>query len=175
MASPLNGCSTHVLVLDNDPETLQAVRRRLEPEGYRVTMSSADWGVELAIAVFRPDVILLDPLASDVVWEGLPRLLRMQSAIGAAPIVLHSAAPVETLESAIDLRGALGVIAKTSDDLEFVFAFNGLLDLRREALPTRAAANGGDSGRSGTHMLGIDECVVEEQTMLRAVSGKRQR
>lgn len=150
-----DGYSQHVLVLDKHSHVLEETRKRLEGDGYKVTTSSADIYVELAIAVLRPDVVLLDPLMSDVIWDGLPTLLRAYPADGAVPVILHSSVMAEVLANVTRIRGSLGVIRKTDDALEFSFAFDGVLGQRPDGATyrTRPPAH----ARSGTHAIELGD------------------
>jgi len=69
-------------------------------------------------------------------------------------VILHSAVPVRALSRVVDIRGALGVIKKTNDDVEFFLAFDAVMDRFRARKP-------GLDGRplnamSGTHRIGQD-------------------
>lgn len=151
------GYSQHVLVLDKDAQVLEVTRKRLEGDGYKVTTSSADVCVELAIDVLRPEVVLLDPLMSDVIWDGLPALLRAYPADGAVPIILHSSVMAEVLSNVTRIRGSLGLIRKTEDHLEFSFAFNGVLDQRPDGATYRTRPP--SPARSGTHAIDLGDDV----------------
>jgi DNA-binding NtrC family response regulator len=172
----LEGSSQHVLVLDNDLQMLVLVRQRLEREGYAITTSSNAWSVEMAIALLRPDVVLLDPLMSDSLWDGLPTLLRHHPADGDVPIILHTEAAATTLASATDVTGALGIIQKTRDALSFAFAFNGLLDHRREINASSyrdSKAPHADPHRSGSHAIDWKDAGPEDLTREISVRGKK--
>lgn len=142
----------HVLVVDEDPGVLRNVCGRLLAHGYEVSTARQARGLRQAIARLEPDLILVDVLMPDLNGGELVRLLAQYPASGTPAIVLHSAVPVRALSRVVDIRGALGVVKKTSDDVEFFLAFNGVLDRLR-------ARQAGIDGRpmramSGTHRIG---------------------
>jgi hypothetical protein len=81
-------------------------------------------------------------------------LLAQYPQSGTPAMVLHSAVPVRALCRMVDVRNALGVIKKTSDDVEFFLAFDQILDRLR----SRQATDNGRPVRatSGTHRI-MDE------------------
>lgn len=81
----------HILVVDDDPETLTLVSLVLERQGYRVSRaSSAQIAVE-QIAADPPDLIILDVMMPEVDGFSLARYLRTDAAMARIPIVMFTA------------------------------------------------------------------------------------
>nr|PZN26731.1 MAG: hypothetical protein DIU78_06935 [Pseudomonadota bacterium] len=124
----LRGPSRHVLVIDDDPGELARARKRLEKQGHRVTLRETALGLEPLLDALRPDVVLLKVLMPHLTGASLERLLRAYPATGTPAVILHSSLPQATLARVVDIRGALGVLRTTSDDVVFFFALAELLD-----------------------------------------------
>ena len=93
-----------ILIVDDDPAILRAVRRALEARDYSVRALADGSGVVSSLADFRPDVILLDLVLPDTDGITLCRKLRAQSDV---PILLLSAVgddarKVEALDEGAD-------------------------------------------------------------------------
>lgn len=76
-----------VLIVDDDPATVEMLREALEGAGYRALHALDDAGVGVTLAA-RPDVVLLDV---DMPGPGVARLLRADPATAHIPIVAMSA------------------------------------------------------------------------------------
>ena len=149
-----HGGGVHVLVVDEDPGVLRNVCGRLLAHGYEVSTSRQARGLRESIARLLPDLVLVDVLMPDLNGGELVRLLAQYPASGTPAIVLHSAVPVRALSRVVDIRGALGVVKKTSDDVEFFLAFDSVLDrfrARKPGLDERPMR-----AMSGTHRIGED-------------------
>lgn len=77
-----------LLVIDDDPAILRAIRRGLEGHGYRVDQLSQGAAVLETIRRTHPDVILLDLVLPDADGIDLCRAIRAESAV---PIIVLSA------------------------------------------------------------------------------------
>jgi two-component system phosphate regulon response regulator OmpR len=155
------GASFHVMVVDEDSAVLRSICGRLLAHGFEVSTARQAKGLRQAIARLRPDLVLVDVLMPDLNGGGLVSLLAQYPAHGTPAVVLHSAVPVQALSRMVDIRGALGVIKKTPDDVEFFLAFDAVLDrlqARRPGLEGRPVRT-----MSGTHRIAGNE--DEEDTV----------
>ena len=125
--------SLQVLVVDDDPSTLTVLCRRLLAEGHDVSTFRGAKGLQEVIARRKPDLILIDVLMPDLNASGLSALLSRYPASRTPAVILHSKLPVRMLRRMMDVRDALGIIQKTTDDVEFSFAFNGILERSAES------------------------------------------
>ncbi len=108
----------HVLVVDDDPEIRDSLRRGLSVEGYAVTLA-ADGAEALEAARDRaPDLVVLDVMLPEL--DGLEVCRRLRMAEGSLPIVLLTA------RDAVPDRVA-GLETGADDYLVKPFAFEELL------------------------------------------------
>ena len=163
----------HVLVVDEDPAVLRNVCGRLLAHGYEVSTARQARGLRQSIARLLPDLVLVDVLMPDLNGGELVRLLAQYPASGTPAVVLHSAVPVKALARMVDIRDALGVIKKTTDDVEFFLAFDTVLDRFRarkpdlEGRPMRAM--------SGTHRIGEDPELMSPESIAFLTGDTRRR
>jgi excisionase family DNA binding protein len=104
-----------VLVVDDDPQVREVVRRNLEIEGYSVKeAANAEEGLA-AVADDAPDLILLDVMMPQVDgWEMLRRV-QEQHGIGSIPVVMFSGQLEHTARREAEERGAQGFVGKPFD------------------------------------------------------------
>lgn len=90
-----NSSRRSVLATHADPEALIAVREALDPHGYQVQTASTAQSGRQALALLRPDVILVDPdlLADDGARIG--RCLLGDEALMGVPVVALGEAPAQ--------------------------------------------------------------------------------
>lgn len=101
-----------LLVIDDNSEHLELVRRVLTARGYSVLVASeAETGLQMAID-HRPDVILLDLGLPDVDGQTLVGWLRRVPALAHTPIVACTAWPEETARKMVEVYGCDGYISK---------------------------------------------------------------
>ena len=81
-----------ILVIDDDPDILDAIQMLLEEEGYFVTTSAKGEEAE-RLAGNLPDLILLDVLLSGHDGREIARRLKTQILTAGIPIVMMSAHP----------------------------------------------------------------------------------
>jgi DNA-binding response OmpR family regulator len=155
------GASLHVLVVDEDPAVLRHVCGRLLAHGYEVSTCRQARGLRQTIARLRPDLVLVDVLMPDLNGGGLTALLAEYPASGTPAVMLHSVVPVSALCRMVDIRDALGVIKKTSDDVEFFLAFNAILDRLQSPQP-------GSEGRPMRAMSGMHRIADDDTLPLRS-------
>lgn len=80
-----------ILIVDDDPETIEFLKLILTPQGYRVV--SADNGVQ-ALSLARseqPDLIILDVMMPDIDGYEVARNLRKYPEVAATPILMFTA------------------------------------------------------------------------------------
>jgi DNA-binding response OmpR family regulator len=85
----------YILVIDDDPDILDAIRAMLEDEGHHVqTSEKGDYAESLRdIAGGLPDLIILDVLLSGKDGRAICRKLKEQSETNHIPIIMISAHP----------------------------------------------------------------------------------
>lgn len=93
-----------VVVVDDDPAILRAVRRSLEAHGYDVRTLGTGEGVGDLLSGFRPDVILLDLVLPDIDGITVCRGIRMltRASIIVLSAVGDEAQKVEALDAGAD-------------------------------------------------------------------------
>ncbi|MFW5876170.1 MAG: response regulator [Myxococcota bacterium] len=115
--------SLKVLVVDDDPISLEVARERLERAHHQVVTRDRALGTSQVILSDRPDCVLLDVMMPGISGDELATLLRQQGRTKETAIILHSSKDEEELAALIDETGALGAIQKTSDDEAFLAQF----------------------------------------------------
>ena len=156
--------SLHVLLVDDDPNVLKDTSVRLGAEGHRVSVFSRAAGVRQLVCVLKPQVVLIDALMPDLTKRMLLELLAACRSSAEQPIViLHSRLSVRMLKTFVNLGNASGVIQKTRSELEFMLAFNSIVE-RARALNARFLSP--ETAASGMHRIGTlsDEDVEELRT-----------
>lgn len=126
----------HVLVVDDDPITLEVAKERLERAGYEVTTREHVLGTAGWIAHNLPDAVLLDVAMPALSGNELALLITQRSLGDRVAVILHSSKSAAELRPLVESSGAVGAIEKTSDDRLFMTQFNRFLRshaLRRQA------------------------------------------
>ena len=103
----------HVLIADDQPDVLKALRLLLKPEGYRITKASSPAGIVAELENQEFDVLLMDlNFARDTTSgrEGLDLLPRVQELDSALPVVVMTA--YGSVEVAVE-----ALVAGDADDL----------------------------------------------------------
>jgi DNA-binding response OmpR family regulator len=108
-----------VLLVDDNPETLNNTTVHLQAQGARVIALNSPFGVTNTVRRERPDVIVLDVMLPGLSGGGLGAIIRSESD---APIIYFSAMPEQ------DLRDLARVIANAS----YVLKSEGILFLTNE-------------------------------------------
>ena len=103
-----------VLVVDDDPVQLKAIRRAMKAHSDRVTIETAEGGIEALVKVgsLKPDALVLDLSMPDL--DGLEVLQRLKAnpATKALKIVILTGKPTAELEKKVLAAGALALLAK---------------------------------------------------------------
>lgn len=124
-----------VLVVDDDPVTLEVVRERLEGAGYDVYTRADAIGTSQWVAREQPDFILLDVMMPALSGGELGQLLKRSHTTNQTAVILHSSMSPAALSSVIQRTGAIGVIAKTHDGDKFVEEFERLTERAKTLRP----------------------------------------
>jgi CheY-like chemotaxis protein len=119
-----------VLIVDDDPITLEVLREWLERAGYDVLAREEALGTSQIIAKVKPDVVLLDLMMPALPGEELAVLLRKNNLTKNTKVILHSGKPLHEIMALVETTGAIGAIEKGSDESVFVSQFERLLRSR---------------------------------------------
>lgn len=139
-----------MLVVDDDPAILRAVRRALEGRGYTVSALDAAARVIETSASFRPDVVLLDLVLPDGDGIALCRQLRE-----------HDSTPVIVLSAVGDDRKKVEALDEGADDyLTKPFSMEELLARIRVALRHGAGLSRSTVIQAGPIRLDVERHVV---------------
>jgi DNA-binding response OmpR family regulator len=118
----------YILVIDDDPDILEAIRAMLEDEGCHVqTSEKGDYAEALRdLAGGLPDLIILDVLLSGKDGRAICRKLKEQDETRHIPVIMISAHP--DAERSVKDVGADAFVAKPFSIDEFLDLVDGLLD-----------------------------------------------
>ncbi|MBL0312744.1 MAG: response regulator [Holophagaceae bacterium] len=81
----------HILVVDDEPFTIQILTLRLVANGYLVDSASDGADMLAKLADFKPDAILLDVMMPRIDGTQLADLLGQMPDLADIPIIFHSA------------------------------------------------------------------------------------
>jgi two-component system, chemotaxis family, chemotaxis protein CheY len=101
-----------VLVVDDDPDILDAICDILDAEGYRVSRARHGQEALEQVAAERPDIILLDLMMPVMDGVAFSQALRLRPGVNDVPIVVISADGNPQRAAAV---GAAGYLAKPFD------------------------------------------------------------
>lgn len=108
-----------ILVVDDNVEHLELVRRTLTARGYHVLLAAdASSGLQLAIEQ-RPDVLVIDLGLPDVDGQTLIGRLRQMAVFAHTPIIACTAWPEETARTMVEKYGCDGYISKPIRIVDF--------------------------------------------------------
>lgn len=105
-----------ILVVDDDPTLAMIAGEILELEGYEVRIQTTPFGTTVALAEFRPDLVLLDVNMPGLAGDKLLPLLRATRDGVGARIVFFSSNDEESLRAKVKTAGADGFIRKGEID-----------------------------------------------------------
>jgi two-component system KDP operon response regulator KdpE len=137
---------TKVLVIDDEPHILRALRINLSVRGYQVTTAASGAGALRAAAEHRPDVVILDLGLPDI--SGIDVLAGLHGWLTAPIIVLSARTDSSDKVEALD-AGADDYVTKP-------FGMDELLARLRAAVRRTAAASGIDQPVIETASFTVD-------------------
>ena len=108
-----------ILVVDDNAEHLELVRRTLTARGYLVLLAAdAETGLQVAIEQ-QPDVIVVDLGLPDVDGQTLIGQLKRVAVFANTPIIACTAWPEETARRMVEIYGCDGYISKPIRTIDF--------------------------------------------------------
>lgn len=109
-----------ILVVEDDPSSLELAVALLEGEGYTVYQAAHGTGLIELVKVYRPDLVLLDLQLPGMDGWALARLLKQDPATQGIPVVAMTAYALPgDRERALE-AGCDGYIPKPIDTRQFV-------------------------------------------------------
>jgi CheY-like chemotaxis protein len=121
-----------VLVVDDDPDILDAICDILDAEGYRVSRARHGQEALDQVESERPDIILLDLMMPVMDGVAFSHALRLRPKVSTVPIVVISADGNPQRAAAV---GAAGYLAKPFDIDALLAQVAGITRVRGEARP----------------------------------------
>jgi CheY-like chemotaxis protein/HPt (histidine-containing phosphotransfer) domain-containing protein len=109
-----------VLLVDDDPLSLQVARAYLESAGYKVITRSESIGTSAVIFRERPDIVVLDVDMPGLRGDQLAEVVLRNGASNAPALVLYSMLPEPELREVAARCGAVGYLSKHSRAIELV-------------------------------------------------------
>lgn len=109
-----------VLLVDDDPLSLQVARAYLESAGYKVTTRSESIGTSAVIFRERPDIVVLDVDMPGLRGDQLAEVVLRNGSANAPALVLYSMLPEPELREVALRCGAVGYLSKHSRAIELV-------------------------------------------------------
>jgi len=110
----------HILVVDDEPLTLELARVWLEGEGYRVSTRSDALGTTSFVLRSHPDVVILDVEMPGMNGHQLARILRYHPETAHVRTILHSSTGLDRLRRLARQSGASAVVKKGGDREAFL-------------------------------------------------------
>lgn len=133
--------TTRILVVEDDPDIAELVRRYLEKAGFSVETLTSGRDALAAVAARPPDLLVLDLMLPHVDGLEICRSVRAHPATAAIPVIMLTARADES-ERIVGLElGADDYIAKPFSPNELVARVRALLRrARRDAAPAAATS-----------------------------------
>ncbi len=108
MIQPSDNSPPTVMIVDDNPETLEATASFLRNAGFRILAQPSPFGVTALISRERPELVVLDVMMPGLSGDGLGKLISDNSLV---PIIFFSAMPEEQLRDiAVRTTGATYVL-----------------------------------------------------------------
>ena len=140
----------HLLLVDDESDIRQTVEASLAPDPFFILRDCASGAEALAAAVaWRPDLILLDVMMTDMDGPTVLGRLRADRRTAPIPVVFFTARTEGREHQRLRALGAAGVIAKPFDPLRLAaelrryVAVEGILSPAREGFLLRLEADAG--------------------------------
>ena len=112
-----------LLIADDDEATRLLVRTVLEHAGHRVVEAADGAEALAAIALKRPDLVLLDLSMPAIGGPELMRTLRAGPATRSLAVALYTAMPLDSqLRDFMEIYGICGLVPKPSEPLAMIAA-----------------------------------------------------
>ena len=144
---------TRVLVIDDEPHILRALRINLSVRGYEVITASTGAGALRAAAEHKPDVVILDLGLPDI--SGIEVLAGLRGWLSAPVIVLS--ARIDSADKVEALDAVLGDPLGGQIDSERFGFDNRLIHFGRRRV---AADRGAQPGQELVHSKGFGDVVI---------------
>ena len=126
-----------VLVVDDDPQTLQLMSHIVRAQGYEVTTAISGAEALQQVSASRPDVMLLDVMMPEMDGVEVCRRLRANKSYADLPILLMTALAEPGNHADGLLAGADDYIAKPVDPVSLVARIKSVLRRSRSDQPIR--------------------------------------
>jgi CheY-like chemotaxis protein len=120
-----------IIVIDDDPVTLEVTRATLESLGHEVVTLKSPIGATGVLLREKPDLALVDIEMPGLSGDDWLNLIREKKLLGEdlhVDFVLHSGLIAEDLERLVKKTGALGAIRKEGNPASFIAAFRRITD-----------------------------------------------
>ena len=131
----INDMAVKVLVVDDDPQTLQLMSHIVRAQGYEVTTAISGAEALRQVSIARPDVMLLDVMMPEMDGIEVCRRLRANKNYADLPIVLLTAMAEPGDHADGLLAGADDYIAKPVDPASLVARIKSVLRRSRSDQP----------------------------------------
>lgn len=122
---------TKVLVVDDDPISLQSVYERLTRAGYNVFTREQALGTASWVANERPEFVILDVRMPALPGGDLAQLIHRNQKTFESSVILYSGMEEEELSKIAQQCGAAGYIQKTTDAAGFLYHFEQIVAQRK--------------------------------------------
>jgi adenylate cyclase len=124
-----------VLIVDDDPVSLEVARAVLEDLGYDVATRDRALGTSLALSRDRPDVVLIDVAMPGVTGDAIVRLGRSHPGLQDTVFILYSGVHTDDLARLASETGAAGAIHKSGNIEDFAREFQRIVASHAGDLP----------------------------------------
>ena len=122
------GRELKILVVDDDPTTLQITKAVLENDGHEVHTHATSYGTLFKVQQIAPHVVVMDVKMPGITGEELADLVRSKMSTEQVAILFYSAVDQSELVEWVSRVGALGIIEKRGDPEYFLDRFRDLTD-----------------------------------------------
>ena len=124
---------THVLIIDDDPITLETASLLLTRSGYTVSVLVGGGHRLDTVAALRPDVILLDVNMPVVSGDELLESLGADPRLSEVPVVYFSSNDEQMLRQLVRSTGAAGYVSKSEMAMGFGARLSRIMALSAQA------------------------------------------